>query len=76
MEYDIVASRTPMLRCATRPFSLSCGTTLWFVSTGTAKPIPADEPLGEKIAVFMPIRSRDESTSGPPELPGLIAASV
>jgi hypothetical protein len=32
--------------------------------------------LGEYIAVAIPIILPDESRSGPPELPGLIAASV
>ena len=43
---------------------------------GTAKLIPADCPTWLKIAVFMPITSPREFKSGPPELPGLIAASV
>jgi hypothetical protein len=37
---------------------------------------PADAPDVDKIAVFMPITAPDESSKGPPELPGLIAASV
>jgi hypothetical protein len=41
-----------------------------------AKPMPAFEPDGERIAVVTPIRRPAESSSGPPELPGLIAASV
>ena len=43
---------------------------------GTAKLIPADWPTWLMIAVFMPITSPREFSSGPPELPGLIAASV
>jgi len=46
------------------------------VSTGTAKLTPADAPDGLKIAVLMPISRPAESSNGPPELPGLIAASV
>src|SRR5438034_71592 len=46
------------------------------VSTGTAKPIPADAPLGLKIAVLTPMSRPPESSSGPPEFPGLMAASV
>jgi hypothetical protein len=38
-----------------------------------AKPSPA---APASIAVFRPITRPDESSSGPPELPGLIAASV
>ena len=37
---------------------------------------PALVPDGERIAVFTPIRRPAESSRGPPELPGLIAASV
>jgi hypothetical protein len=44
--------------------------------TGMAKPMPFDPPEREKIAVLMPIRRPFMSTSAPPELPGLMAASV
>jgi hypothetical protein len=47
--------------------------TRWAVLTGTAKQIPC-APL--MIAVLIPTTSPRESTSGPPELPGLSAASV
>jgi hypothetical protein len=40
------------------------------------KPTPDDAPEGEYIAVFTPIRFPALSRSGPPLLPGLIAASV
>ena len=43
---------------------------------GMAKPMPIEPPLREKIAVLMPRRSPFISTSAPPELPGLMAASV
>ena len=43
---------------------------------GTAKLIPADWPTWLMIAVFMPITWPRVFSSGPPELPGLIAASV
>ena len=43
---------------------------------GTAKPIPWYPPLLENIAVFIPISSPFVLTRGPPELPGLMAASV
>ena len=46
------------------------------VSTGMAKPMPADAPEGEKIAVFIPMSLPRLSSSAPPLLPGLIAASV
>ena len=41
--------------------------------TGTAKPIVLARGL---IAVLMPITSPARLSSGPPELPGLMAASV
>ena len=43
------------------------------VFTGTAKQIPCAPAI---TAVLMPITRPRESTSGPPELPGLSAASV
>ena len=46
------------------------------VSTGTAKPTPALVPVGLKMAEVMPITRPLLSRSGPPELPGLMAASV
>ena len=44
--------------------------------TGIAKPMPCEPPEREKIAVLSPTRRPARSTSAPPELPGLIAASV
>ena len=41
-----------------------------------AKPIPALVPDGDRIAVLTPITRPAESSSGPPEFPGLMAASV
>jgi hypothetical protein len=58
------------------PRAMSCGTTRFTVSIGTAKPTPDDAPDGLKIAVFTPISRPALSSYGPPELPGLIAASV
>ena len=46
------------------------------VETGTAKPMPMFPPLVVKIEVLMPMISPEVFSSGPPELPGLIAASV
>jgi hypothetical protein len=43
---------------------------------GMAKPMPCEPPEREKIAVLMPTSRPAMSTSAPPELPGLIAASV
>ena len=47
------------------------------VSTGTAKPRPwAGMPCGAATSVVMPMTWPLMSSSGPPELPGLMAASV
>ena len=43
---------------------------------GMAKPMPSDPPLREKIAVLMPTSLPSMVTKAPPELPGLMAASV
>ncbi|MNY57773.1 hypothetical protein D3C86_1940330 [compost metagenome] len=50
--------------------------TLLASSVGTEKPMPIEPPVGEMIAVLMPMTSPFMLKSGPPELPGLIAASV
>ena len=41
-----------------------------------AKPTPALWPVRLAMAVFMPIKRPWELSSGPPELPGLTAASI
>jgi hypothetical protein len=46
------------------------------ISAGIAKPIPTLPPVGEKIALLMPITLPAMSNIGPPELPRLIEASV
>ena len=43
------------------------------MSTGIAKPMPLESVA---TAVLMPTTAPEASTSGPPEFPGLIAASV
>ena len=60
----------------TVPLSRSSGSTRRAVATGTAKPMPTEVPVGEKIMVLMPIMRPPASSSGPPELPGLMEASV
>ncbi|MCY1441032.1 hypothetical protein D9M71_573310 [compost metagenome] len=50
--------------------------TCWQILAGIAKPIPKEPPDCEKIAVFTPIKLPATSINAPPELPGLIAASV
>jgi hypothetical protein len=44
--------------------------------TGMAKPMPCEPPDLLKMAVLMPISSPRALISAPPELPGLMAASV
>jgi hypothetical protein len=44
--------------------------------TGMAKPMPTLPPLGARMAVLMPTSWPLRSTRAPPELPGLIEASV
>jgi len=46
------------------------------ICDGIANPAPANEPLSEMMNVLMPTSSPCAFTSGPPELPGLMAASV
>ena len=46
------------------------------MSTGIAKPTPLLEPDSLAIWELIPITWPVASSSGPPELPGLIAASV
>ena len=51
-------------------------TTPFAMLEGMAKPMPSEPPLLLSIAVLMPTTLPSRSTSGPPELPGLIVASV
>ena len=44
--------------------------------TGIAKPMPTLPPVREMMAELMPTSSPFKLTSAPPELPGLIDASV
>ncbi len=68
--------RTPSQPRLVVPYSRSCSITrsAWF--DGMAKPMPIDPPVGEMMAVLMPITSPSRLNSGPPELPRLMAASV
>jgi len=56
------------------PYRMIWLTTRRTVSTGMAKPIPTLPRDGVKMAVLTPMRRPLESRSGPPELPGLMAA--
>src|SRR3954464_9490436 len=58
------------------PSLISLGPTSRTLSTGIAKPTPVLPPLEEAIWELMPITRPAASSSGPPELPGLMAASV
>jgi hypothetical protein len=58
------------------PCRSSCVVTTLTMLAGTAKPIPALPPASAMMAVLMPMSSPLDLTSGPPELPRLIGASV
>src|SRR6476620_11290558 len=60
----------------TEPPLLAEATTTLTILAGMAKPMPCDPPEREKIAVLIPTRRPPRSTRAPPELPGLMAASV
>ncbi len=51
-------------------------TTCFTMFEGMAKPMPIEPPVRVKIAVLMPMSLPSRVTSAPPELPGLMAASV
>ena len=51
-------------------------TTVFTMLVGIANPMPMEPPEREKMAVLMPTSSPFMFTSAPPELPGLMAASV
>ena len=67
--------RTPITPRVTLP-PRSSSSRLRTVLIGTANPTPALDRRSLMIAVFIPITSPRMFRSGPPELPGLIAASV
>ena len=60
----------------TLPSLMSWSATLAAMSIGTAKPMPSLPRPPVTIAEFTPMTSPLMLTSGPPELPGLIGASV
>ena len=66
---------TPSQPRVTRPFSLSWGNSALAMLIGIAKPMFWPRS-GLTIAVLMPITRPFTSISGPPELPGLMLASV
>jgi len=60
----------------TVPVSTSCRVTNITIETGIAKPMPSLPPELLAMAVLRPTTSPRRLTSGPPLLPGLMAASV
>ena len=67
---------TPRNARATLPVSINCRATVMNILMGMAKPMPSLPPELLAMAVLMPMISPWRFTSGPPLLPGLIAASV
>ena len=74
-------SATPRKACSATPFAMSWSPTdfAWF--DGIAKPRPIDpdcDAPDESVAIddVMPMTRPCASNSGPPELPGLMAASI
>ena len=63
-------------RWTMEPPLLAEATTTFTMFAGIANPIPCEPPEREKMAVLMPTSRPPRSTSAPPELPGLMAASV
>ena len=66
---------TPRNARLTAPVSASWSATQRASLAGTARPMPSYPPPRDVIAVLMPTISPSRFTSGPPELPGLMAAS-
>ncbi len=67
---------TPSQARVTCPLSSSSGTSFLARLIGIAKPMPTLPPLWLKMAVVIPTTSPRSLNSGPPELPGLMGASV
>ena len=67
---------TPSQPYSTLPLDRMSLTVLRALLMGTAKPSPLLEPVWEAIQVLMPTTSPRRLTRAPPELPGLMAASV
>ena len=72
-----------MTGCTALPVRISCATVVRTWSLGMAKPTPMlplwplrSDPGARAMAELTPITWPCMSSSGPPELPGLIAASV
>src|SRR6478736_292691 len=72
----VVRMVTPSRACCAFPLAISCETIERTVFDGTAKPTPSLPPESLWICDVTPITLPARSSSGPPELPWLIAASV
>ncbi len=71
-----VCTLTPSTPRFTSPNLTSWFITVFIMLDGMAKPMPMLPPVRDRIALLMPTSWPDRSTSAPPELPGLIDASV
>ncbi len=63
-------------RWTSLPPAIAVASTSLTMLTGMAKPMPTEPPDCDTMAALMPISRPFMSTRAPPELPGLIAASV
>jgi hypothetical protein len=72
----IVCKPTPISWRRSCPYFCSCLNMVLAVAQGMANPRPSLPPDCDMMKVFTPTTSPFALTSGPPELPGLIAASV
>ena len=71
-----VCTLTPSTPRLTSPNFTSWFITVFIMFDGIAKPMPMLPPVRERMALLMPTSRPLRSTSAPPELPGLIDASV
>jgi hypothetical protein len=68
---------SPVHTLLTLPYCLNSSITIFAMSAGIANPIPSVVPSSaENMKVLIPMTCPLLDTSGPPLLPGLIAASV
>jgi hypothetical protein len=67
---------SPVQARLTSPNCMRSSDTLRARSMGMANPSPSLPPLREKMEVFTPMTCPRAFTRGPPELPGLMEASV
>jgi len=70
------SAEIPIKPLSTSPVSIISLITRFAISTGIANPIPSEPPPLVEIETLTPISSPFILTRAPPELPGLIAASV